>query len=184
MHFHVLQCASADSHWNRDSRPLWANLVTKRRWASFLAPFGGCLFWRGGLRPLKYEFIPLIATSRIAFYYSQPSILPAPIVPKPFDGSGIVNVNVSGRLYDESSSTIPLVPGINTINCALTELWNELMQYICGATVKGSDSDLRIRKKFYCKILDYVAQLPPRFRFGSNMTPTTCFTRCVCLYHI
>ncbi|KAG8414869.1 hypothetical protein J3458_008771 [Metarhizium acridum] len=118
-----------------------------------------------------------IVESRVAFYYSHPSILPAPKVPKPPDEFSTANMDVLGRLHDEATGAVPLVPGINTINCNLTELWNELMQYICGGAVKGSDADLRNRKSFYCKLLAYVAQLPPRFHCRSNMTPETCMMR-------
>ncbi|EFZ00818.2 Zn(2)-C6 fungal-type DNA-binding domain protein [Metarhizium robertsii ARSEF 23] len=93
-----------------------------------------------------------IMESRIAFYYSHPSILPAPKVPKPPDEFGTANMDVLGRLYDEATSAVPLVPGINTINCNLTELWNDLMQYICQGAITGSDTDLRSRKSFYCMI--------------------------------
>lgn len=119
----------------------------------------------------------LSTTSRIAFYYSHPSILPAPKVPKPPDEFGTANMDVLGRLYDEATSAVPLVPGINTINCNLTELWNDLMQYICQGAITGSDTDLRSRKSFYCRLLAYVAQLPPRFHCWSNMTPETCMKR-------
>ncbi|KHO00658.1 uncharacterized protein MAM_01436 [Metarhizium album ARSEF 1941] len=94
-----------------------------------------------------------IVESRTAFYYSQTFFIPTPRLPKPPDEPGTANVDVLGRLYDESDGTVPLVPGVNTVNCHLTELWNELMQYICQGAAKGSDADLRVRKSFYCKLM-------------------------------
>jgi hypothetical protein len=104
-------------------------------------------------------------------------MLPAPRLPKPIEMPE--SINVDGLEHEERPDTVPMIPGIHTTNCVLTEMWNEVMQYICGRAIQDSDNDLRVRKGFYCKLLDYMAQLSPRLNFRQNMTPTTCLVRYV-----
>ncbi|KAF7549675.1 hypothetical protein G7Z17_g6218 [Cylindrodendrum hubeiense] len=122
--------------------------------------------------------------SRIALYYSQPSILPAPNVPKLLTGyktmhlEEMENVDVLGQPLQDKSSQIPLVPGTSILSCELSEMWNELMHHTTsGETIRGSDADIRVRKAFYSRLRRFREELPSRFDYEKNLTPSTCFLR-------
>ncbi|KAK7418274.1 hypothetical protein QQX98_004059 [Neonectria punicea] len=122
--------------------------------------------------------------SRVAFFYAQPSILPAPNVPILFPGyetagvDGIGNVDVLDRPFKSSNCRVPLVLGANVHNCKLAELWNELMCHLTSdKAVRGSDADILLRKAFYSRLRQFREQLPSRFFYEKNLTPSTCFLR-------
>ncbi|KAI8293824.1 Nitrogen assimilation transcription factor nit-4 [Colletotrichum sp. SAR 10_98] len=122
--------------------------------------------------------------SRISYFYHQVSYIPPPPIPKLFDNHGADalenrgNLDVLGRPYLGSTTQIPLVPGIATINSNLACLQYEIMQYITsGDNIKGSAEDLKRRKSLYCKLQQFRADLPKRFRMEFNFTPSTAFLR-------
>ncbi|KAJ0299259.1 hypothetical protein Brms1b_013167 [Colletotrichum noveboracense] len=122
--------------------------------------------------------------SRISYFYHQVSYIPPPSIPKLFDNNGADalenrgNLDVLGRPYLRSTTQIPLVPGIATINSHLACLQYEIMQYITsGDNIKGSTEDLKRRKSLYCKLQQFRADLPKRFRMEFNFTPSTAFLR-------
>ncbi|KAI8184546.1 Nitrogen assimilation transcription factor nit-4 [Colletotrichum sp. SAR 10_75] len=122
--------------------------------------------------------------SRISYFYHQVSYIPPPAIPKLFDNNGADalenrgNLDVLGRPYLGSTTQIPLVPGIATINSNLACLQYEIMQYITsGDNIKGSTEDLKRRKSLYCKLQQFRADLPKRFRIEFNFTPSTAFLR-------
>ncbi|KAI8167287.1 Nitrogen assimilation transcription factor nit-4 [Colletotrichum sp. SAR 10_65] len=122
--------------------------------------------------------------SRISYFYHQVSYIPPPSIPKLFDNNGADalenrgNLDVLGRPYLGSTTQIPLVPGIATINSNLACLQYEIMQYITsGDNIKGSAEDLKRRKSLYCKLQQFRADLPKRFRMEFNFTPSTAFLR-------
>ncbi|KAJ0273126.1 hypothetical protein COL940_010074 [Colletotrichum noveboracense] len=52
------------------------------------------------------------------------------------------------------------------------------MQYITsGDNIKGSTEDLKRRKSLYCKLQQFRADLPKRFRMEFNFTPSTAFLK-------
>ncbi|KAK1853531.1 C6 transcription factor [Colletotrichum chrysophilum] len=122
--------------------------------------------------------------SRISYFYHQVSYIPPPPIPKLFDNNGSDalenggNLDVLGGPYLGSTTQIPLVPGIATINSNLACLQYEIMQYITsGDNIKGSAEDLKRRKSLYCKLQQFRADLPKRFRMEFNFTPSTAFLR-------
>lgn len=122
--------------------------------------------------------------SRISYFYHQVSYIPPPTIPKLFDNNGADalenrgNLDVLGRPYLGSTTQIPLVPGIATINSNIACLQYEIMQYITsGDNIKGSAQDLKRRKSLYCKLQQFRADLPKRFRMEFNFTPSTAFLR-------
>ncbi|KAF4837577.1 Nitrogen assimilation transcription factor nit-4 [Colletotrichum siamense] len=122
--------------------------------------------------------------SRISYFYHQVSYIPPPPIPKLFDNNGADalenrgNLDVLGRPYLGSTTQIPLVPGIATINSNIACLQYEIMQYITsGDNIKGSAEDLKRRKSLYCKLQQFRADLPKRFRMEFNFTPSTAFLR-------
>ncbi|KAJ0281155.1 hypothetical protein CBS470a_008456 [Colletotrichum nupharicola] len=122
--------------------------------------------------------------SRISYFYHQVSYIPPPSIPKLFDNNGADalenrgNLDVLGRPYLRSTTQIPLVPGIATINSHLACLQYEIMQYITsGDNIKGSTEDLKRRKSLYCKLQQFRADLPKRFRMEFNFTPSTAFLK-------
>ncbi|KAF0329559.1 C6 transcription factor [Colletotrichum asianum] len=122
--------------------------------------------------------------SRISYFYHQVSYIPPPPIPKLFDNNGSDalenrgNLDVLGRPYLGSTTQIPLVPGIATINSNIACLQYEIMQYITsGDNIKGSAEDLKRRKSLYCKLQQFKADLPKRFRIEFNFTPSTAFLR-------
>ncbi|KAF3804328.1 hypothetical protein GCG54_00000680 [Colletotrichum gloeosporioides] len=122
--------------------------------------------------------------SRISYFYHQVSYIPPPPIPKLFDNNGADalenrgNLDVLGRPYLGSTTQIPLVPGIATINSNLACLQYEIMQYVTsGDNIKGSAEDLKRRKSLYCKLQQFRADLPKRFRMEFNFTPSTAFLR-------
>ncbi|KAH7122183.1 hypothetical protein B0J13DRAFT_157389 [Dactylonectria estremocensis] len=122
--------------------------------------------------------------SRIALYYSQPSIMPPPKIPKLLEGyktmkvERVCNVNVLGQPFKPSNGQIPLVDGTGFLSCVLAELWHELMGHINSEeTIRGSNADVRARRMFYSRLRQFREELPPRFLYEENFTPLTCFLR-------
>ncbi|KAH6991268.1 hypothetical protein BKA56DRAFT_228047 [Ilyonectria sp. MPI-CAGE-AT-0026] len=122
--------------------------------------------------------------SRIALFYSQPSILPPPNIPKLLDGyktmnvEHLGNVDVLGQPLQESTYQVPVVTGIGILSCEVAELWNEVMYHITSTeTIKGSDADIRVRRTFYSRLRRFREELPMRFLCETNLTPSTCFLR-------
>ncbi|KAH7156707.1 hypothetical protein EDB81DRAFT_398435 [Dactylonectria macrodidyma] len=122
--------------------------------------------------------------TRVALWYSQPSIMPPPRIPKLVEGYKTVkvermcNVNVLGQPFKPSNGQIPLVQGTGFLSCVVAELWNELMHHINSSdTIRGSDADIRARRMFYIRLRQFREGLPPRFLYEENFIPLTCFLR-------
>nr|XP_036574559.1 C6 transcription factor [Colletotrichum truncatum]KAF6781008.1 C6 transcription factor [Colletotrichum truncatum] len=122
--------------------------------------------------------------SRISYFYFQTSNIPPPSIPMLFDNQGQDavgikdNLDVLGRPFHESAAGIPIVPGIATVSCNLACLQYEIMQYLTsGTTIRGSTEDCKQRKTLYCKLQQFRADLPKRFRLEHNFVPSTCFLR-------
>lgn len=118
--------------------------------------------------------------SRITYFFYEPHILSPPSIPDPYsegvDYGG--NQDILGQAVGDPSESVPLVPGIATAECRLSELLYEMMQYINTKTeFTGSDEDLSIRKIFYGRLVQFRQGLLRQFQVEHNFTPSTCFLR-------
>ncbi|KAF6824341.1 C6 transcription factor [Colletotrichum musicola] len=122
--------------------------------------------------------------SRISYFYFQVSNIPPPSIPMLFDDEGRDalslkgNEDVLGRPFVDLKTQMPLVPGMATVNCNLAVLQYEIMQYLTsGTNIKGTPEDIKERKRLYCKLQQFRADLPKRFKVEYNLTPPTAFLR-------
>ncbi|KAF6800192.1 C6 transcription factor [Colletotrichum sojae] len=122
--------------------------------------------------------------SRISYFYFQVSNTPPPSIPMLFDDEGRDalslkgNEDVLGRPFVDLKTQMPLVPGMATVNCNLAVLQYEIMQYLTsGTNIKGTPEDIKERKRLYCKLQQFRADLPKRFKVEYNLTPPTAFLR-------
>ncbi|KZL77418.1 C6 transcription factor [Colletotrichum tofieldiae] len=122
--------------------------------------------------------------SRISYFYHSVADIPPPTIPKLFDNHGKDaieprgNVDVLGRPYLESTTHIPIVPGMATVVSSLACLQYDIMKYLTsGSTIKGSIEDIRRKKHWYCRLQEFRKALPHRFQMEHNFTPATCFLR-------
>ncbi|KAF6807605.1 C6 transcription factor [Colletotrichum plurivorum] len=122
--------------------------------------------------------------SRISYFYFQVSNIPPPSIPMLFDDEGRDalslkgNEDVLGRPFVDLKTQMPLVPGMATVNCNLAVLQYEIMQYLTsGTNIKGTPDDIKERKRLYCKLQQFRADLPKRFKVEYNLTPPTAFLR-------
>ncbi|OLN86935.1 Nitrogen assimilation transcription factor nit-4-like protein 4 [Colletotrichum chlorophyti] len=122
--------------------------------------------------------------SRISYFYHAVADIPPPTIPILFDNHGRDatdprgNVDVLGRPFLESTTQIPIVPGMATVLSEVACLQYEIMRYLTsGSTVKGSMEDLRRRKHYYCRFQEHRDRRQKRFWVEHNLTPGTCFLR-------
>lgn len=143
------------------------------------------------LQPIAAPLLHCLAdsprnSSRFAYFYLQPSQIPPPEIPHDFDQYEFEspdehgNIDVLGRPFDVSPCEVPLVPGILSRVCTLSELFYEVMKYNSGeVTEREGGRDINIRKRFYARLRQFEENLPQQFSPNHNPNPSTLYLRYV-----
>ncbi|KAI6777639.1 uncharacterized protein J7T54_005716 [Emericellopsis cladophorae] len=125
-----------------------------------------------------------IVETRFAYFYLQPSQITPPEIPHVFDRDEFNepdrhgNIDVLGRPFEDSPCEVPLVAGIISHVCTLSELFYEVMRYnSADENDRGDERDINVRKAFYARLRQFEENLPQQTSANHNPSPSTIYLR-------
>ncbi|KAF5007709.1 hypothetical protein FDECE_5957 [Fusarium decemcellulare] len=112
--------------------------------------------------------------SRMSYFYSEPSLVRPPSVPNLFDER---MEQVADENLDEPSRALrTLTPGVFKANCALSELFYEIMTFNTTHPVMvGADANSAKRAEFYATLMEIQDAWRPMIQARDRFTAQLCY---------